>query len=249
MKWRIIKRQRNNAFMNLALEEACMEGIENNESPPTIRLYQWSNSAVVIGRFQSLDEEIALDKCQEWGVDYTRRITGGGAMFLDKDGELTYGVIAPRELFPKNIIESYKEICGWIIKALEYLDIKSEFKPINDIITNGKKISGNAQTRRGNVLLHHGTILHHLDIKKMFTLLKVPEEKISDKMIQNVEDRVTCLSKIKPEITTDQIEEALIKSFTENKEYEFSDWTEKEIKRANELVKEKYNNKSWNHQR
>lgn len=235
--------------MNLALEEACMEAIENNESPPTIRLYQWSNSAVVIGRFQSLEEEIDLGKCKEWNIDYVRRITGGGAMFLDQDGELTYGVIGPRNLFPQNIIESYKEICGWIIKALKNLGIESEFKPINDIVTNSKKISGNAQTRRGNVLLHHGTILHHLDLKKMFTLLKVPEEKISDKMIKSAEERVTCLSNINPEITTEQIENALINAFTENKDFEFGDWSEKELLRAKELAEEKYKNHNWNHQR
>src|SRR5208282_4253098 len=105
-------------------------------------------SAVSIGTFQSMANEVNVEECNRSNVSYVRRLTGGGAVYHDSNGEITYSVIAPESLFPKNIIESYKVICSWVISGLAILGIKAEFVPINDIVVNGKKISGNAQTRR-----------------------------------------------------------------------------------------------------
>ena len=114
-------------------------------------------------------------------MDYVRRITGGGAVF--HDNELTYSIVIPEShpQIPKNIIDSYKRICGAIMKGLDKLGIDSKYFPINDILTNNKKISGNAQTRKSKTVLQHGTILMDVDVEKMFSLLKVPDEKIKDK--------------------------------------------------------------------
>jgi lipoate-protein ligase A len=80
-----------------------------------------------------------------------------------------------------------------VIKGLSHLNIESTYAPINDILVNGKKISGNAQTRKYQTVLQHGTILMDVDVEKMFTLLKVPNEKIKDKMISDVMQRVTSI--------------------------------------------------------
>ena len=155
--WRIIDYTENDAFMNMAIDEAVSEAVGSGESLPTIRFYGWKPSAVSIGYFQSLDKEVDIASCERAGVDIVRRRTGGGAVYHDMVGEITYSVIAPEALFPKDILASYREICGWIIDSLAILGIKAEFKPINDIVVGNKKISGNAQTRRGGVLLQHGT--------------------------------------------------------------------------------------------
>ena len=99
--------------------------------------------------------------------------------------------------------------------------------PINDIIMtdSGKKISGNAQTRRQGVLLQHGTILYKVDVKKMFSLLKVGQEKIADKLIAAVEERVTSLKTLKPDLSMDEVYEALFKGFTKGKKFTKSEWT------------------------
>ncbi len=256
-QWRIIPLEIHDAFTNMALDEACSEEVAAGKVRPTIRFYRWQPSAVSIGYFQSLNDEVATDKCREAGVDVVRRRTGGGAVFHDHDGEITYSVIAPENLFPKGITESYHEICGWIIDSLNLLGVPSEFKPINDIIlapnatgpdgenVGGKKISGNAQTRRNGILLQHGTILYQVDVPKMFSLLKVGQEKIADKMIAAVEERVSALKLLKPQLTMEEVYAALFKGFTQNKKFAEGAWTDQELKRAAELAKSRYATQTW----
>lgn len=248
-KWRAIGITANSAFLNMALDEAVSEAVRAKKSPPTIRLYKWQPSAVSIGYFQSLKDEVDAEMCKRLGVDIVRRRTGGGAVYHDANGEITYSVIAPESMFPKGITESYHEICGWIVSALGKLGIAAEFKPINDIITNGKKVSGNAQTRHGGVLLQHGTILYKLDVATMFSLLKVPKEKISDKFISDVKQRVTSIVDINPAVTEQQLVEALMSAFTEGKEVEIGKFSPEEIAAAGKLAKDKYASEEWSYLR
>src|SRR3989338_6585891 len=190
------------------------------------------NAAVSIGYFQSLEKEVRLHECEMLGVDVVRRRTGGGAVYHDTRGEITYSVIAPAELFPKDIIESYRVICGWIIDAFALLGLKAEFKPINDIILEGKKVSGNAQTRRNGILLQHGTILYDLDVKKMFTVLNVGPEKIADKFISK-----------------DEVYQALVSAFTKDKKWSFGNYSQQEIVQAEDLAKTRYASHDWNFMR
>ena len=186
MKWRlIIDEKPNDAYTNMAIDEAIL--VEHKV--PTLRLYQWNPSAISIGYFQSLKREVNIDKCKEQGIDIVRRITGGGAVFHDK--ELTYSFVCPENLVSNKIIDSYEKICNTIVYALNKFGLDAKFIPINDIIVNGKKISGNAQTRRDGIILQHGTILLDVDVDKMFSLLLVPDEKLKDKIIKNIKERVT----------------------------------------------------------
>lgn len=248
-KWRVIDLTVNSAAMNMALDEAISGAVSRKEALPTIRIYKWLPSAVSVGYFQSLNDEVDVELCRKMGVEFVRRRTGGGAVYHDSSGELTYSVIAPESLFPKGITESYHLICGWIVNALKKVGIESEFKPINDIIAAGKKISGNAQTRRNGILLQHGTILYKLDVATMFSLLKVPKEKISDKFIADVKQRVTSVTDINPQITEQQLKEALVAAFTEGKEFELGSVTDKEKAAAEKLVTERYAADEWNYLR
>lgn len=244
MKWRVIPLQMNSAYRNMAIDEAISESVA--KGLPTIRFYKWLPSALSIGYFQSLNDVVDLSKCEEQGIDVVRRRTGGGAVYHSNFGEITYSVIGKQELFPKNIIESYKEICGWVIKGLKNMGINSEFIPINDILVNGKKISGNAQTRRSGVLLQHGTVLYDVNVEKMFSLLIVPDEKIKDKMIKAVKDRVTRVLDYQ-ELSQQQAYKALLKGFTQDKNFDMGELTETELARAAELEESRYSTKQWNH--
>lgn len=248
MRWRVVRTETHDAYLNMALDEAGSEAVKAGRSPPTIRFYRWKPSAVSIGYFQGLRDEVNIEACRKLGIDYIRRRTGGGAVYHDYNGEITYSVIAPQDLFPKNIVESYRVICGWIVNALEHLGIKAEFKPINDILVGGKKISGSAQTRRGGILLQHGTLLYDLDLETMFTVLNVSSIKITDKMIKSAEERVTCILKNK-EVGTEEIQDALIDAFTSGKDYEFGAWRREEAERARELAEARYRTEEWNHLR
>ena len=244
MKWRVVPLHTADAFTAMAIDEAVSESVLKG-GPPTIRFWRWNPSAVSIGYFQNAEDELDLETCKKMNVDVVRRRTGGGAVYHDYDGEVTYSVIGKEELFPKGITESYYLICGWVIDSLTMLGIQSEFKPINDIVVNGKKISGNAQTRRNGILLQHGTILVDLDVKKMFSLLKVGKEKISDKMIQSVEERVTRV-KDHGNFEMQAVYDALVQGFTAAKDWEFGKLTDEEVNISNKLAKEKYSTHDWN---
>jgi lipoate-protein ligase A len=250
MKWRVIPLHTDGAFSNMALDEAVGDAVARGESPATIRFWRWQPSAVTIGRFQSLHDEIDVARCRELGVDWTRRVTGGGAVYHDYDGEITYSIIAPESAFPKGIIESYHVICGYVVNALRQLGFAdATFVPINDIIVAGKKISGNAQTRRSGIVHQHGTVLFDVDVSKMFSLLKVPDEKIRDKMIAAVQDRVTSVVKQNPKISRDDVYKAMLAAFTADKDWEFGQLSGAELERAGELAASKYSSDEWREKR
>jgi len=153
---------------------------------------------------------------------------------------------------PKNIMKSYGRICGALIKGLKNMGIESEYKPINDIITNGKKISGNAQTRKMKTVLQHGTVLTDVDVDKMFSLLKVPNEKIKDKLIADVKDRVTSLRHILGRrVPFDDVAKAMKKGFEEefNVELYEGTLTDEESDLSKKFEKECFSSWNWNHRR
>ena len=251
-EWRLLKTGFSNAFANMAIDRAILHANSEGLVPPTVRFYGWKPPAISIGYFQSLQEEVNLDACKKLGVDYVRRITGGGAVFHEY--ELTYSIVIPEAhpKIPKNIMESYGKICGALIKGLKHIGIESEYAPINDIVVNGKKISGNAQTRKRQTVLQHGTILLDVDFDKMFTLLRVPNEKIRDKMIADVKERVTSIKHILGKtLTFDNVAEAMKKGFEEEFFVELSDGelTEDEKGLAKRFEQEIFSSKEWNHRR
>jgi lipoate-protein ligase A len=248
MKWRLIDFEYWNAWMNMAFDEAIGESVKAGSSPPTIRFYGWDPSAVSIGCFQSLLDEVDLTACQREGVDFVRRRTGGGAVYHDKDGEITYSVIAPEEIMDKDINKAYATICGWIIDALDVLELSATFAAINDILTDGKKISGSAQTRRGGVFLQHGTLLYNVNPTKMFSILKVGRTKISDKAISSYEERVTSILR-QAKVPKDRVLLELRRSFTKGKEWESGTYTSAEKERARQLVLDRYSRQEWNSSR
>ncbi|MCX8206048.1 MAG: lipoate--protein ligase family protein [Candidatus Micrarchaeota archaeon] len=245
VKWRVLPHSVQNAYLNMALDEAILNSVADGASPPTIRFYGWSPSAVSIGYFQSISDEVDTKYCNAHSIDIVRRQTGGGAVFHQEGGEITYSIIAPQEMFPAGIIDSYREICGGIVRGLGKLGITAEFRPINDITVHGRKISGNAQTRKKGVLLQHGTVLYTLNLPKMFTALKVSVEKLKDKSIKSPEDRVTCITRENPKITAESAYKALLEGFTDGKDWELGAPTPLEEAEANRLSKNKYLSNEW----
>ncbi len=233
------------AAMNMAIDEAILDGLREGTSPPTIRFYGWDPSAVSIGRFQGLEYEVNLAACRQAGVDVVRRITGGGAVYHDRDGEVTYSILGPAALFPERIPDSYRFICDDVIYALQLLEIPAEFAPINDIMVEGRKISGNAQTRRGGLFLQHGTVLYQVDVEKMFALLSVSPAKISDKLIRSVKKRVTSVCEYRP-VTMGALAEAMQTAFSRDRAAVMGDYSPLELERAQKFAEEKYGTMAWN---
>ena len=248
MKVRLLTSGFKSAYENMAIDEAVLVHAQENHQS-TLRFYGWRPAAISIGYFQSLKEEVDLNECQKQQVDYIRRVTGGGAVF--HEAEVTYSLITPVDglFIPQDIIESYKKICQGVINGLEILGIKSQFIPLNDIVAQGKKISGNAQTRKKNVLLQHGTILLDVNVEKMFSLLKVPQEKLRDKIIKDVKQRVVGVrGLLGKKIEFESCQEALIKGFKKalRLEYLKTSLTASELIMMQELKNSKYSRPEWN---
>jgi lipoyltransferase/lipoate-protein ligase len=251
-QWRLLQTGFKTASANMAVDRAILVANSEGKVPPTVRFYGWAPPAISIGYFQSLTGEIDLDVCKKLGVDYVRRITGGGAVFHDK--ELTYSIVISEShpVIPKNIMNSYGRICGAVMKGLQHLGIKSEYAPINDIVTGGRKISGNAQTRKLETVLQHGTVLMDVDVDKMFSLLKVPNEKIKDKLIADVKQRVTSIKHlIGNEISFKEVAEAMKIGFEEEFRVELIEGklSKEELALAKKFEKECFSTTHWNNRR
>jgi lipoate-protein ligase A len=248
-EWRVLPMEANDAVTNMAIDEAISEAVASGDVSPTIRFYRWQPSAVSIGYFQSLTDEVDREACHEAGVDYVRRRTGGGAVYHDYDGEVTYSIVAPESYFSRDVEESYAEICARIVDAMDRLGIEAKFSPINDVVADGRKISGNAQTRRKDVLLQHGTVLHAVDPERMFTYLRPDVEKVSDKLVQSVRQRVTSVEDLRGEgAAIESTYEALRESFTEGRDVTETELSAPERERAREL-RERYESEKWNERR
>jgi lipoate-protein ligase A len=245
--WRVISLNSYSAAENMAIDEAISSLVKEGLSPPTIRFYRWSPGAVTIGCFQCVYDEADLDACRRLGIDFVRRATGGGAVYHDPAGEITYSVIAPESLFSKDIRESYREICSCIIAGLAKLGIDAAFRPINDVIVGGRKVSGSAQMRRQGVLTQHGTILYGLDRNTMFSVLKPSKLKLSDKPAASFGDGVACIQELCG-ASMEELYAALLEGFTEGKDWEYGKLSEQEEARVKDVMW-KYGSYEWNFSR
>ncbi|MFQ6052777.1 MAG: biotin/lipoate A/B protein ligase family protein [Candidatus Bathyarchaeia archaeon] len=214
--WRFLDLKVADAYTNMAVDEALAYARGEGRAPNTLRFYRWRPSAVTLGYFQSVEDEVDVEACRRFGIDINRRISGGGAVLNSSYGEITYSIVTaegePR--IPRDVTESYRFLCHGIVEGLALLGIEAEFKPINDIVVRGRKISGNAQIRRYGAILHHGTVLVDFDARQMFSVLKISKEKLSDKMIQQAEERVTTVRReLGRDVSFEEVRRALHEGF------------------------------------
>ncbi len=141
--------------VNMAIDEYFLCSDDGNED--ILRIYGWKPPCISIGYFQKAESVVDIQYCRKNNIDIVRRMTGGGTVY--HDDELTYSVITNETKVPEDIVESFRFLSEPIIKALKEIGIDAGFEPINDICVSGKKISGNAQTRKNSRILQHGTVL------------------------------------------------------------------------------------------
>ena len=173
---------------------------------------------------------------------------GGGAVYHDT-GNLNFSFITA---FGNRGLQYFRTLLQPILFSLEALGVHPELRENNTIFTQGKKISGNAQTRKSGVVLQHGTILLDIDVDELFSILKINNEKIKDKMIKSTKDRVTSIKHILgKQLQINEVEDAMINGFKEvfNTDFSINKLTEEEQKTAMRLYKEKYSTKEWNYLR
>jgi len=251
--WRLLPLQTNNAFMNMAIDEAILTARTAGKVPNTLRFYRWQPSAVSIGKNQNPEAEVYLDACKRLCVDVVRRMSGGGTVYHDSKGEVTYLVTAKTaDLGKADITSVYAKIYEAIKHALMLLGITADFssgdaKTCPNMTVKGKKISGSSQAITRGIVLQHGTVLRSVDLPKMFTLLKLKNASctqaadIAKRKITSIENELD--HAVRPETVADSLAEGF-RSILEIR-LEPGKLTPYEVEVANRLCKEKYATKEW----
>lgn len=262
--WRVVPYRKYTAFENMAIDEAIFRGQQRGFSPPTLRFYGWQPPAVSLGYFQDGENEVHLAYCRESRIDIVRRPTGGRAVFHDR--ELTYSLIV-REgtgLFSSGILDTYLIIGRCILKGLSMLGVQAEMTPQGrgspdagllihcfsvpsryEILVNGKKVCGSAQTRSNGAFLQHGSLLLHFDPLKAVSVIAGS----GDRQATFMKESVTALDEhMEGQPEPEEISRVLCRGFADVLGVTFveSGLTEAEELLRDELVKNKYGTDLWN---
>ncbi len=189
--WQLIHTTGQSPTLHMALDDVLTHEVGAGRRKPTLRIWEWASPAVVIGRFQSLRNEVDMDAAQRHGIEVVRRVSGGGAMFIEPGNTITYSIYAPLSLIKGlSFGEAYAYMDEWVLTALAELGIKAWYQPLNDITSAGGKIAGAAQVHRGGAVLHHVTMAYDIDAAKMVDVLRIGREKLSDKGTLSAAKRV-----------------------------------------------------------
>lgn len=243
MRWRLLL-ESGDAATNMAVDEALMRF-----GTPTVRFYRFSPSSVTIGYFQRVSSAVNLDEVSRLGVKVVRRITGGGSVYHDENGELTYSVVAPEGFFPRGLAESMRYICEGVVRTVRAFGLGAEFSGVNDVVVARRKISGSAQAREHGILLQHGTIMYATDLERLASILAAPKEKLSDKGVSSILERVTTISReLKRVVSFDEVLNAALEGFSFLGEFQEGELSEEEWRLVDMLV-EKYSSDDWNFRR
>ena len=230
----------------MAIDQVLAEEVGAGRRGPTLRLWEWERPAVVIGSFQSLANEVDMDTAAAHGMEVVRRVSGGGAMFMELGSAITYSLYAPSELVAgMSFQDSYAFLDDWVIQALRGLGIDASYQPINDITSPSGKIGGAAQKRLGSgSVLHHVTMSYDMDGDKMVEVLRIGREKMSDKGVASANKRVDPL-KAHTGLSKAEIEDHLVHTFRSLYGLNPSVITAEEHARAQTLVEEKFGTTEW----
>lgn len=248
MGWEIIMTPESSPAFNVSLDEVLAKEVGEGRRGPTVRFWNWNSDAIIIGSFQSVLNEVDSDEAAAVGAQVIRRISGGGAMYMQSDASISYSLYVPQSFVSDlSFEESYFFFDAWIVEALNALNISAEYIPLNDIAGPTGKIGGAAQKRfASGSLLHHATLAYDMDGELMNRVLRIGQEKILDKGIRSAAKRVDPL-KSQTGLSRRDLIEKFVESFKARNGGTFSNLTEFEIDAAKHLLEEKFLTKEWTH--
>jgi len=192
--WRLIDLGMAEPYVAQCFYEAVALAVDRGLSPSTIILVQPSSPYVCLGYHQVLEKEIDIEYCRERGLPIIRRSQGGGAVYLNSD-QIFYQVVASEDskVIPRKVDELFEKLLQVTVYVYRELGLNAEFKPLNDVMVNNRKISGNGAGRIGKTIVLVGNIILDLDYDSMARVLKIPDEKFRDKMAKSMKEWVTSI--------------------------------------------------------
>ncbi|EPR6833034.1 lipoate--protein ligase family protein [Staphylococcus pseudintermedius] len=243
--WHFMNTGSHHPYYNMALDEALLNFVSKGEIDPVVRFYTWNPPTLSIGYFQRLSKEIDIEKVKEKGYGLVRRQTGGRGVLHDK--ELTYSVIVPEAHpdMPQTVTEAYRVISGGLLEGFKSLGFDAHFavprskeereklkQPRSsvcfdapswyELVVEGKKIAGSAQTRQKGVILQHGSILQDVDIDDLFDMFIFKNERLKAKMKEAFVEKAVAINDLSNEtIALAQMEVAFKEGFKKALDIEF----------------------------
>ncbi|MBN1298660.1 MAG: lipoate--protein ligase family protein, partial [Actinobacteria bacterium] len=195
-KVRVLDTGHLSAAENMALDAAILQARDENLVPDTIRFLSFRPHCALIGSFQNAERELRVNYCIESSIEINRRITGGGALYWN-ESDIGWEYFGARESFSCGPgYDSYYELfCSAAAAGINKFNIRSAFRPRNDIEVSGRKISGSGGTSLKNAFMFQGTLLVDLDIDIMLRALRVPTEKLKYSEVNSLKDRITWLAR------------------------------------------------------
>lgn len=244
--WEIVHEQALAPRLHLALDEVLMNRVGEGRRQPTLRIWEWDESAVVIGSFQSYRNEVDPEGAARHGFDVVRRISGGGAMMMGAGQIITYSLYAPASLVSgMTFADSYAFLDDWVLQALRSVGVDATYQPLNDITSPLGKIGGAAQKRLANgAILHHATLAYDLDGQMMTEVLRIGREKLSDKGTTSAAKRVDPL-KSQTGLSRAEIIERFKATFAGLTGATVGAVTSDELAEAQALVESKFSSEQW----
>lgn len=265
--WYYLDTEKNTPAYNMAVDECLLKWHRNKEIPPVLRFYEWEPAGLSVGYFQKTKGKINFKALTEHHIELVRRLTGGRAVLHDQ--ELTYSVIVAEShpKMPASVKEAYKVISKGLLEGFRNLDIEASFAIPEgklqttqsavcfeepswyELIVDGKKAAGSAQTRQKGVILQHGSIPIHVDNTKLYDLFEYPSEKVKARAMHAFKDKAVSLEEASPgEIKIDLAKRAFKQGFEKGLDIVFENFTlsmeqEEEI---HSVMNQKYKDDAWN---
>jgi lipoate-protein ligase A len=274
-KWRWIPYEQYDSFTNMAIDEAMLLAHSDGRVPPTLRFYGWNPATLTLGYFQRSETEVDMGKVKEFGLGLVRRQTGGRAVLHDQ--ELTYSVVISEKApgIPSSVMEAYRVLNEGLLNGFLRLGLdaqmvslaseeeKKKYETLGssacfdspswyELVVEGKKAAGSAQTRQHGVVLQHGAILLDIDVDRLFDVLCFPNVQVKERLKRSFRDKAVAINDLRRErATIEEAQKAFYHGFREGLgielvEGELTSW---EWDKVCELVETKYSTDEWNFKR
>ncbi|MCU6794840.1 lipoate--protein ligase family protein [Paenibacillus sp. WQ 127069] len=275
-QWRFLSSGRQHPAYNMAVDEAILTAHSEGKVPPTVRFYGWDPATLSIGYFQRAAEEINFEQLKQEGLGFVRRPTGGRAVLHDQ--ELTYSIIVAENYpgIPRSVTEAYRVLSEGLVLGFRKLGLDAEMVQLAseddkrkyesmgsaacfdspswyELVVEGRKIAGSAQTRQKQVVLQHGSILLDMDVDQLFRVLLFRSERLQERLRQQFVHKAVAINDLcrdlgRAVVALPEVEDAFRIGLAEGLGVELVEegLTDYERALAEQLMADKYANETWN---
>src|SRR6266446_3951861 len=265
-QYRFIQTEPLDAALNMAIDESMHLHHLEGAVPPTLRVFRWEQPSISLGRFQSIEREIATERCQQLGVALVRRPTGGRAVY-HRD-EFTYSIVTgKRDGVPAGVVAAYAYLAQGLIAALQSLGVPAVLSDERvskqpsaacfssstqaDLTSGGFKLIGSAQVWKDDALLQQGSLPLDDRAAEFFAMLRFPNDTAREEALALYREKTSPLHAFVPGATWDDVADAFRTGFSAALQAEFvpGELSTTEWDLAHRLVEEKYSKLEWRRER